>query len=208
MKKTKKKFLTMSALALGVTTLSSVTAFAEQNSYIEDATAAAEENSQPSLLPKHGVEGAASGFEPMANNSRSTTSYTGGTLKSNTWLSSLHSGGLIDYQVSANYTKTDHQYIQTKWHATIEAISTSSTAKVTLSTTGGSVEASTTSTDTIKSTSSKYYQNTKSQKDASYRSNLAVQGKWKKVTLTNEASVWGNKVVKKAAINSQVSVSK
>lgn len=209
MKNSKTQLLAMSVLALGLTTLNGLPVFAEEDSYIEDGTIAAEENSQPTLFPKHGTEGSglSTGYEPLASNKRSIKSYTGGTLTSNTWLSSFHSNGLIDYQVSANYTKTDHQYIQTKWFATIEAVSTSKTAKVTLSTTGGSVEASTTSTDTIKSTKSKYYQNTKSQKDASYRSNVAVQGSWKKVTLTNEASVWGNKVVKKAAVNSQVSVS-
>lgn len=168
-------------------------------------SAAAEDDTLPSLLPKHGTEG---GIELFASNRRTIKTGTGGTLTSNTWLSSSHSNGLIDYQVSANYNKTDHTNIKTEWFATVESNSTSKTASVTISTSGGSVSASTTKSTTSAKTDSKYYQNTKSQKDSSYRSNLAVQGDWKKVTLTNEASVWGNKVVKKAAINSQATVQK
>ncbi|GKV70415.1 hypothetical protein NCCP2716_29130 [Sporosarcina sp. NCCP-2716] len=171
----------------------------------EPTVAVAKNNSLPSLLPKHGTEGM---VETYAADARSIKTDTGGTLTSNTWLSSIHSNGLIDYQVSANYNKTDHQNIKTQWFATIESNSTSKTASVTISTSGGSVSASTTKTTTTAKTASKYYQNTKSQKDASYKSNLAVQGDWRKVTLTNEASVWGNKVVKKAAINSQATVTK
>ncbi len=71
---------------------------------------------------------------------------------------------------------------------------------------GVSVSATTSSTTTMATTPHKYYENTKGQQDASYRSNIALQGNWKKVTMVNEASVWGGSVVKKATITTQTSV--
>ena len=207
MKILNKKTLISSLVILGAAFGSTTAAFADsdEETTVESSTPAAEMDSQPALTPKYGTEGQMS---ILANSKRSVKSYTGGTLYSNTWLSSLHSGGLVDYQVSANYNKTDHKNIQTKWHATIQAYNTSTTASVTIGTTGGSISASTTKNSTTAKTGNKYYQNTKSQKDASYRSNLALKGNWEKVTLTNESSEWGNKVVKKAAINSQTTVKK
>lgn len=179
-------------------------AFASTIEFKNTATPAALPDFLPSLAQPFSI----GEIQPMVSNSRTIKSYTGGTITSNTWLSSLYSNNLIDYQVSATYNKTDHTNIRTEWFATIGAISTTKTASVTLSTTSGSVTASTSSTTTTNKTASKYYENTKSQKDASYKSNLSVQGAWEYVTLTNNASVWGGKVVKKGQINSQATVRK
>ena len=188
--------------------LSSSFVFANDINIFQNATAAAPANSLKSLTPKAGVQ-SKEGLSALASSSRSVTTYTKGKLTSNTWLGPVDYQDLAEYQVSANYNKTDHQNIQTTWYATIGAVSTSNTASVTMSfPTSASVSASTTSTVTNASTASKYYQNTKSQKDASYRSNAAIQGSWKYLTMTNEASCWGNKVVKKAAINSQATQKK
>ncbi len=191
--------------------MSSSAVIAKNNDNIDmfkNATSVAEPNSLPSLTPKSG--GGSNGeVSALASSSKTTKTGTGGILTSNTWLGAVDSDQLADYQVSANYNKTDHQYIKTTWYATIGAVSTSSTASVSMSfPLSGTVSASTTTTVTNASTPSKYYENSKSQQDASYRSNVAIQGAWKYVTMTNEASCWGNKVVKKASINSQATQNK
>lgn len=203
MNKLLKKVLSTTTAMVLLASLSSQ-AFASTIDFKDAATPAA----LPDTLPSLNQSATAGTVKPMASNSRTVKTDTGGTLTSNTWLSSLHSNGLIDYQVSAQYNKTDHTNIRTEWYATIGAVSTTKTASVTLSTSSGSVTATTSSTTTTSKTASKYYENTKSQKDASYKSNLAVQGDWEFVTLTNNASVWGGKVVKKAQINSQATVRK
>ncbi len=45
---------------------------------------------------------------PRASLSKTIKTDTGGTLTANVWLSSIFSNDLIDYQVSAQYNKTDH----------------------------------------------------------------------------------------------------
>lgn len=172
----------------------SITAFAA-----EDATPAAPNDSLPSMeLPA-----------TIANWSEDIKTITGGTLTANVWLDSLFVNDLIDYQVSAHYNKTDHKNIRTEWWCVVESESLTHSVTVTLNVNppGVSVSATTSSTTTQATTPHKYYKNTKSQKDASYRSNIALQGNWKKVTMVNEASVWGGSVTKKAAITTQTSVS-
>lgn len=144
---------------------------------------------------------------PRANWHESIKTTTGGKLTANVWLSSVYSNNLINYQVSAHYDKTDHTNIRTEWYCVIEAESLSNSVTVTLNTqSGASVSATTTSSTTMATTAHKYYENTKGQQDASYRSNIALQGNWKEVTMVNEASVWGGSIVKKAAITTQISV--
>lgn len=145
----------------------------------------------------------------IANWSEDIKTITGGTLTANVWLDSLFVNDLIDYQVSAHYNKTDHKNIRTEWWCVVESESLTHSVTVTLNVNppGVSVSATTSSTTTQATTPHKYYKNTKSQKDASYRSNIALQGNWKKVTMVNEASVWGGSVTKKAAITTQTSVS-
>lgn len=145
---------------------------------------------------------------PRASLSKTIKTDTGGTLTANVWLSSIFSNDLIDYQVSAQYNKTDHTNIRTEWYCTVESESLTHSVTVTLNVTspGVSVSATTSSTTTMATTPHKYYENTKGQQDASYRSNIALQGNWKKVMMVNEASVWGGSVVKKATITTQTSV--
>lgn len=185
--------------ALAVTMVATMLLVSPLTSFAAEATPAAPNDSLS------GIE-----FEyptTRANYSKSIQTSTGGTLTANVWLSSLYSNNLIDYQVSAQYNKTDHTNIRTEWYAVIEAESLSNSVSVTVNTTSGaSVTATTTSTSTMATTASKYYENTKSQTDASYRSNIALQGKWKVVTMVNEASVWGGSIVKKTAITTQTSV--
>ena len=172
----------------------SVTAFAA-----EGATPAAPNDSLPSVeLPS-----------TRANWSKTQTTITGGTLRANVWLSSIYFNNLIDYQVSAQYNKSDHTNIRTEWWCVIESESLKKTVTVTLNVNppGASVSATTTSTEIRATTPHKYYENTKSQKDASYRSNIALQGDWKKVTMVNEASVWGGSVTKRCSAITQTSIS-
>lgn len=172
----------------------SVTTYAAEN-----ATPAAPNDSLPSMkIPA-----------TRANWSESIQTTTGGTLTANVWLSSLYANNLIDYQVSAQYNKTDHTNIRTEWWCVVESESLAHSVTVTLNVIppGVSVSATTTSTTTQATTPHKYYENTKSQQDASYRSNIALQGNWKTVTMVNEASVWGGSVTKKAAITTQTSIS-
>ena len=164
----------------------------------EDATPAAPKDSLPSVVSP----------ATRAYWSKSTSTITGGTLSADAWLSSWFINDLIDYQVSAKYNKTDHTHIRTEWWCVVESESLTHSVTVTLNVSppGVAVSATTSSTTTQATTPHKYYENTKSQKDASYRSNIALQGNWKKVTIVNEASVWGGSVTKKAAITTQTSV--
>ncbi|GIO42216.1 hypothetical protein [Paenibacillus apis] len=198
----KKSMLVVSVLTFALGTNS---AFAANQTQV-NATPAAIENSLPSLSPISGAEGV---FTTFASSSKTVKTDTKNTLTSNTWLGSVDSNGLADYQVSANYDATDHKYIETRWKATIGAVSTTTTASVSMNfPTGVNVTATTTSTVTQATTSEKYYQNTQSQQDSSYRSNVAIQGDWKYITMTNVASCWGGSIVKKASITSQATQNK
>lgn len=187
-----RKFLSV-ALTVVMLCATSITVFAA-----EDSTPAAPNDS---LSDVHYPTPRASFYKTIKTD-------TGGTLTANVWLNSFFSNNLIDYQVSAQYDKTDHTNIRTEWYCVVEAESLAHSVTVTMNVNppGLSVSATTTSTTTMATTPHKYYENTKSQQDASYRSNIALQGNWKKVTMVNEASVWGGSVVKKAAITTQTSV--
>lgn len=184
--------------ALSVSAAEGVELTPEQNKIVEEATPA-----EGASLPLHEF------ITPFAKDSNTLKTTTGGKLTSNVWLDSLRTSDVIDYQVSAQYDKTDHTNIKTTWFATIISKNTSKTATVTVNTNSGvGVSASTTTTSTSATTASKYVENTKGQSSASYRSNLAVQGNWEKVYLTNTASVWGGKYGSvPASYSAQVSVS-
>ncbi|MGE6579102.1 hypothetical protein [Paenibacillus xylanexedens] len=196
--------LALSAVLLGSTSLAANAAEIVTPTPAHDAINANATPVDGVSLPLHQF------YSPFASSEKTLTTTTGGKLTSNVWLDSQHSGGLIDYQVSAVYNKTDHTNIKSTWYATIYSRSTSQTASVTVNTNGtASVSASTTTSTTAATTAAKYIENTQGQSSASYRSNLAVQGDWKEVYLTNTASVWGNKYGSiPASYSAQTSVSK
>ena len=119
-----------------------------------------------------------------SSGSRSITTGTGGTLVSDTWVGNLDYDGHYDYQVAAKYDKTDHQNIKTTWYGEVTGTNVSFNIGVGGITIGAS--------ETTKQTEKRYWENTRSQQDSSYRADGYLSGKWKRADIYNTASVYGN----------------
>ena len=122
---------------------------------------------------------------PLGNSgSKSVKTPTGGTLKSDVWIGAVDTSGSYDYQVAAKYDKTDHQCIKTMWYGEVYGRN----VEFNIGTGGISIGSNT----ERKETERRYWENTKSQQDASFRTNGYLCGQWQSVDMYSTASVWGN----------------
>lgn len=150
--------------------------------------------------------GLASGANAASGVKKKSTP-TGGTLENHVWVSNLNTRtGEYNYQVAAKYDKTDHQYIETRWYGEVTGIDLS--FNIGGSSSGISIGFS--SKATYEKTPERYWQNTKSQKDASYSTNgylsLNSKGSWTQFGIHNTAKVWGKNLTKPTEVNNRVTI--
>lgn len=139
---------------------------------------------------------------PKASYTQYRITPTGGKVTSNVWVSIPNSSGEFNYQVSANYDKSDHTDIKTTWFGQASANSGASFGIGFDSISFGS------STSTA-STTLRYWQNTNGQRDASYASNGFVAGEWIWIAIENRAQVWGGDLgPKPTEVNARATINK
>lgn len=126
-----------------------------------------------------------------SHDSKTTKTITGGTVTSNVWVGNRESDGHYEYQVSTNYDKTDHTNIKATWWGKV----TGSNVSFSIGTGGISIGSS---TDT-KETEQRYWENTHSQQDASYRADGYLDGSWTSAKVYNRGRVWGDKTGEQGA---------